>query len=121
MHLAVKFYKDVPNPNSLPPEWPATCIELKDGEPCPEGCVEMNIEEYHTYRAVHKGKYEDWHQNVYSPKEKERQKLVKLVGNLETLADSYKALQDEGEVLTSEELNIIAKYDKYKQKLDTLE
>ena len=121
MQIAVKFYKDVSNPNNLPVEWPAECVELRDGQPCPDGCQEMTMDEYHTYRAVHKGKYEDWHQNVYTPKEKQRAKLTKLVNNLETLAESYKELREEGDVLTREELNIIAKYDKYKQKLESLE
>ena len=104
----------------MPGDWPAQCLELKDGKECPDGYVEMTLKEYEDYRELHENEYTEWYQNVYSPEEKKRSKLIKLVGNLETLAETYKDLQAEGEVLSSEGLNIIAKYDKYKQRLEAM-
>jgi len=121
MIMGVKMYKDVPNPAKYPQEWPAECVEVKDGQKVPDGYAGMTMQEYKDYRKRLEPEYNDWYQNIYEPKEKQQQRLLKLIGNLEQMAESYQEMQEMGETLTTEEQRILQKYQSYKQKFEQLQ
>jgi len=49
MKIAVRFYGS--NDKGIPEDYPEICFELKDGETCQQGFVEMSKEEYEKYKA----------------------------------------------------------------------
>jgi hypothetical protein len=51
MKLAVKFYKDAPNPHGIPEHWPAEVQEVCDGVDLPDPWVQMSTDEYEAYRS----------------------------------------------------------------------
>lgn len=61
MNLAVKFYQDDNNPQSLPDEWPSQVRELGESTELPEGeWTLMTLEEFEAHKAAHQAEYNTW-------------------------------------------------------------
>lgn len=60
MNLAVKFWKDVPNPRGIPSDWPAECREIGAATSYPGGWTIMTLTEYEDYVAYHQAQYDAW-------------------------------------------------------------
>ena len=61
MNLAVKFYSQVANPDSLPGLWPAEVIELGDSSNLPDGdWTLMSLAEFNAYREEHNYLFKEW-------------------------------------------------------------
>ena len=61
MRLFVKLYKDTANEEGLPGEWPAQVREIHDPEePISPPWIQMTVQEYDAYRALHRKKYDAW-------------------------------------------------------------
>lgn len=60
MNLAVKFYSQVANPQSIPGQWPAEVKELGESTGAPDGWTLMTAGEYDNYRASHESAMDTW-------------------------------------------------------------
>ena len=59
--LAVKFYKDVENPQNIPELWPAKCIEFEDKKELPDGNWSIfTYDEFLDYKEQLKDAYAKW-------------------------------------------------------------
>lgn len=56
-HFDVLLYRDVPNPNNVPTNWPAR-VEISTDRPAP--WIKVTREQLEVYRETHRAAYENW-------------------------------------------------------------
>lgn len=110
MILAVKFYKDVPNPQAIPSDWPARCIELDDDATVPDGYVGMTPKEYEQYKELHRASYEAWEELIHKPNLEKQAKREKAIEMLRPMAEAAQALLDDGETISKDQEKVLNKY-----------
>lgn len=60
MKLAVKFYRDLPNPDQYPGYWPAKCVELDDDDTDLDGYTMMSLKELEAYKDDYREQFDEW-------------------------------------------------------------
>lgn len=76
MNIAVKFRKDVPNPQRLPDYWPAQCVEIGEATEHEDGSwTIMSTEAYNAYKAEHQAAFDLWWATDWSLWEKTKHVL----------------------------------------------
>lgn len=65
--LDVKFYSQVANPDGIPSDWPAQCVEIDDALPVTAGATRMTLTQFASYRSARQAAYDAWYTGTYVP------------------------------------------------------
>lgn len=90
MNLAVLLYRNTDNPQNLPDEWPAECVELGDVTTMPGPTWQlMTRDEYDLYREQHQHLYDAWLIDNPKPTVKAPDPLA-IIADLQAQIDALK-------------------------------
>lgn len=64
--LDVKFYSQVANPDGIPTDWPAQCVEIDDALPVTAGATRMTSTQFASYKAARQAAYDAWNAGTYA-------------------------------------------------------
>lgn len=111
--LDVQFYSQVSNPDGIPTDWPAKCVEIDDALPVTPSHTRMTLAQFAAYRAARQAAYDAWESTTYAAAKAARERDA-----LRTAAKDY-LLNDPsptmkahraGTLLTVDEVNALRQW-----------